>query len=69
MFLASGSVKNRNMLAFAAGLAAFLILPTAHAQIVFEASWTPPNYQAVRQQMLQWLDESDLEPDAGARVR
>ncbi|MBL9163799.1 MAG: hypothetical protein JNL18_13795 [Planctomycetaceae bacterium] len=44
-------------------------LAVVRAEIAFEASWQPPSYQVVREQVLSWLEEADLQTTAEASVR
>ena len=41
----------------------------ACAEIAFEATWEPPAYQVVREQVLSWLADADLDEDARQSVR
>lgn len=41
----------------------------ALAEIAFEATWEPPTYQVVREQILSWLAGADLDAAAKQRIR
>lgn len=64
------SVRNYVTIAYATGaLLAFSAHSSARAEIAFEASWQPPTYSVVREQVLSWLEENDLDRKAAASVR
>jgi hypothetical protein len=47
----------------------FPAIAPVRAEIAFEASWEPPTYQVVREQVLSWLEEADLDHATTASVR
>ncbi len=55
-------MKNRNSTLFCSLLAATcLLISSARAEIIFEASWEVPQYDQVRTTMLAWLDSVEVE--------
>ena len=42
---------------------------SSRAEITFEATWQPKTYDAVRLEVLEWLDHEELAGDAGFQVR
>jgi hypothetical protein len=65
----SDSVRRKGIQVLAAAMVASSLAGMTRADIVFEASWRPQTYPVVRQQMLEWLQEADLNDAAKARVR
>lgn len=65
-----GSLRDIRRFALAAccGIAA-LASTMAFAQVDFEASWDAPTYPVVREQVLAWLERSDLNRVEAASVR
>ncbi len=45
------------------------LMPSACAEVTFEASWEPPSYDQVRSQILTCLDKADLEDEVDFQAR
>lgn len=57
------------MLLAAVALGVFVAPAAARAQVAFESSWEQPNYKTVRDSVLAWLKEADLDNVTEAKIR